>query len=158
MGFARQPCQHKSTQNVCLKIFQVNKVFITFTTKNILQYFLKTIKGYKPYNIIVMSEKESLRVFPRVVNHSNSGHKIHDLFRSRVVKIVPTLVSTVPINPFQLQRRGGSCSIGHFTKQRQSMTLTTKQPAKTSLGFLFALRSPFENTELTSNLIGSFKS
>ena len=57
-------------------------------------------KLYKPDNIIVVSKKKSLWVVPRVVNHPNSSHKIHDLLRASVVKIVSALVSSITVHPF----------------------------------------------------------
>lgn len=86
----------------CLQIVRVNKVFITFSIKYTLQYPPHTIKSFKPYNVIVMAKKKSLRVFPRVVHHSNTSDKIHDFFRGRVVKIVSALVAPVAIDPFKL--------------------------------------------------------
>lgn len=59
-----------------------------------------TIKSFKPDNVIVMAKKKSLRVFPRVVHHTNTSDKIHDFFRGRIVKIVSALVAPVAIDPF----------------------------------------------------------
>lgn len=58
------------------------------------------VKHHKPNNIIVVSEKESLRVFPSVINHTDSCHEVHDLFRRGVVEIVAALMSSVTVYPF----------------------------------------------------------
>lgn len=54
-----------------------------------------------PYNIVVVSKEKPLRIFSRVVNNANAGNEIHNFFCCGVIEIVPALMPSVAIDPFQ---------------------------------------------------------
>lgn len=106
MGLHGNNSQHKHHTHKYIDRFSVpanipsKEGFYYLLYQKYLVIFPQTIKGYEPYNVIVMAKKEPLRVFPRVVNHTDTSDKIHDFFRGGIVKIVPALVSPVAIDPF----------------------------------------------------------
>lgn len=54
----------------------------------------------KPDNIIVMAKEESLGVFLGVVNDTNSCHKVYNILRACIEKVISALVSAIAIDPF----------------------------------------------------------
>ena len=70
---------------------------------------VKTLPDY----VIVVSQVEFLLVLPRVVHNSHAGDEIHDLLGRRVVQVVATLVSPVPVDPLQSQVAVRSGPVSH---------------------------------------------
>lgn len=54
-----------------------------------------------PDDVIVVAQVELLGVLSGVVHHPHSSHEVHQLLPCGVVQVVPTLVTSVPVDPLQ---------------------------------------------------------
>lgn len=60
-------------------------------------------RSSSPDDVIVVSQVELLGVFSRVVDHAHPRHEVDHLLPRRVVKVVATLVTSVPVDPLQAE-------------------------------------------------------
>lgn len=56
-----------------------------------------------PDDIIIVSKVELLGVFSGVVDHTHSSYEVYHLFSCGIVQVVPTLVTSVAVDPLQPQ-------------------------------------------------------
>ena len=99
-------------------IIWFRSIYNNYTVKLLVPFVLRHSKGgflswscnkyitgapriwYKPDNIIVVAKEESLGVFLGVVNDTNSRHKVYNILRACIEKVISALVSTIAIDPF----------------------------------------------------------
>ena len=70
----------------------------------------------KPDDIVTVPKEEPLPSFGSVQDYSCSCNKIYNLSTSGVVKVIPALVSTIAVHPFELKTTVRGQFVRHVSK------------------------------------------